>query len=191
MSRSELELDLTAGGGAAPKPRVGSPAFDKLGSVVIGGTPGVASDADAVVMVGNGHHQHATDPIWPLRLKSRQTRDRPSRQLRPARKRAHHLSDSRRNLCRLVDRFALSVFRARRGRPRASRSSRSYRPASFSSHSQARPRRRGTASGPPAWRCPGASPSTPGPAGSQSRRPRSPHPGRPACRARVPRSPSP
>jgi hypothetical protein len=72
MSRSGLELDLAAGGGAAPKPRVGSPAFGKVGSVVIAATPGRASAANAVVVVGNDHHRDAADPIWPLRLKSRQ-----------------------------------------------------------------------------------------------------------------------
>jgi hypothetical protein len=71
MARSGLELDLTAGGGAAPKPRVGSPALSELGSLLIAATPSLASAADAVVVVENGHDREATGPIRPLQLKSR------------------------------------------------------------------------------------------------------------------------
>jgi hypothetical protein len=70
MPRSALELDLTAGGGAAPKPRVGSPAFGKLGSVLIAATPGLASAADVVVVMENGHNQDATATTGLLQLKS-------------------------------------------------------------------------------------------------------------------------
>jgi hypothetical protein len=70
MARSGLELDLTAGGGAAPKPRVGSPALGKLGSVLIAATPGPASAADAAVVVENGHDQDATVPTGLSQLKS-------------------------------------------------------------------------------------------------------------------------
>jgi hypothetical protein len=70
MARSGLELDLAAGGGAAPKPRVRSPALGKFGSALIAAAPGMASAADAVVAVENGHDQDATAPIGLLQLKS-------------------------------------------------------------------------------------------------------------------------
>jgi hypothetical protein len=70
MARSGLELDLTAGGGAAPKPRVRSPAFGKLGSVLIAATPGPASAADAVAVVENGHDRDATASTGLLQLES-------------------------------------------------------------------------------------------------------------------------
>jgi hypothetical protein len=70
MARSGLELDLTTGGGAAPKPRVRSPAFSKLGSVLIAATPGPASAADAVVVVENGNDRDATSSTGLLQLKS-------------------------------------------------------------------------------------------------------------------------
>jgi hypothetical protein len=71
MARSGLELDLAAGGGAVPKPCVGLPALSKLGSVLVAATAGLASAADAVVVVENGHDRDATGPIRPLQLKSR------------------------------------------------------------------------------------------------------------------------
>jgi hypothetical protein len=71
MSRSGLDLDLTAGCGAAPKPRVDPPTLGELGSVLAAATSGLASAADAVVVVENGHDRDATDPIRPLQLKSR------------------------------------------------------------------------------------------------------------------------
>jgi hypothetical protein len=70
MAWPRLELDLTAGGGAAPKPRVGSPAFGKRGAVLIAATPGLASAADAVVVVENGHDRDATASTGLLQLKS-------------------------------------------------------------------------------------------------------------------------
>jgi hypothetical protein len=70
MAPSGLELDLTAGGGAAPKPRVGSPALSELGSLLIAATPGLASAADVVVVMENGHDQDATATTGLLQLKS-------------------------------------------------------------------------------------------------------------------------
>jgi hypothetical protein len=70
MARSGLELDLAAGGGAAPRACVGSPAFGKLGSVLVAAPPGPASAADAAVVVENGHDRDATATIGLLQLKS-------------------------------------------------------------------------------------------------------------------------
>jgi hypothetical protein len=70
MAWPRLKLDLTAGGGAAPKPRVGSPAFGKRGAVLIAATAGLASAADAVVVVENGHDRDATASTGLLQLKS-------------------------------------------------------------------------------------------------------------------------
>lgn len=70
MARSGLELDLTGGGGAAPRPRVGAPAFGELGTVLIAATAGLASAANAVVVVENGHDPDATASTGLLQLKS-------------------------------------------------------------------------------------------------------------------------
>jgi hypothetical protein len=70
MARPGLELDLAAGGRAAPRACVDPPALGKLGSALIAATPGLASAADAVVVVENGHDQDATAPTGLLQLKS-------------------------------------------------------------------------------------------------------------------------
>jgi hypothetical protein len=57
MARSGLELDLAAGGRAAPRACVDPPALGELGSLLIAATSGPASAAEAVVVVENGHDQ--------------------------------------------------------------------------------------------------------------------------------------
>jgi hypothetical protein len=71
MARPGLELDLAAGGGAASRPRVDPPAFGKRGAVLIAATAGLATAADAVVVVENGHDRDATASTSLLQLKSR------------------------------------------------------------------------------------------------------------------------
>jgi hypothetical protein len=47
------------------------PALGKFGSAFIPATQGLASAADAVVVVENGHDRDATASTWLLQLKSR------------------------------------------------------------------------------------------------------------------------
>jgi hypothetical protein len=70
MARSGLELDLTARGSAAPRACVDPPALSELGSPLIAAAAGLASAADAVVVVKNSHDQDATASIGLLQLKS-------------------------------------------------------------------------------------------------------------------------
>jgi hypothetical protein len=70
MARSGLELGFAPGGSAAPRACVDPPALSELGSPLIAAAAGLASAADAVVVVENGHDQDATASSGLLQLKS-------------------------------------------------------------------------------------------------------------------------